>query len=98
MGAHCKREKEGEIKQISEKIQSLETLYKHSLNLQLAQDLLEARKSLQQLLVSKAKSFLLFRKKVYYELGDKTGRFLARALKDPISLVISQTSKIKGGP
>lgn len=35
------------------------------------------------MLTATAKRFLFFKKKVYYEYGDKTGKFLARALKSP---------------
>lgn len=57
----------------------LEALHKCSLIVQSAQD----NKALKQLLEYNAKCILFLGKKIYYESGDKSGIYLARALKDP---------------
>lgn len=61
----------------------LETLHKQSLTIQTATELVEARKTLQQLLEATSKRFLFFKRKIYYEYGDNTGKFLVKALKGP---------------
>lgn len=82
MGTQKKRERDKEIMKLSQKIQLLETLHKKSLSVQSATTLLETRKSLKQLLDSKSKRLLFFKKKVYYEQGDTSGHLLTRALKN----------------
>lgn len=81
MGAYRKRERENEIKSLTEKIRTLESLHKQSLTEHTANELLNHRKSLQQIFDTRAKRFLFFRKKIYYEQGNKTGSLLARAIK-----------------
>ena len=49
-----------------------------------ASELLDARKALQRILDDRAKRFLFFRKKIYYESGNKTGKYLAKALREHI--------------
>lgn len=61
----------------------MESQHKQSLTTRLATELLETRKTLQQIVDATTKRFLFFRKKIYYEYGDKTGKFLARALRGP---------------
>lgn len=82
MGAYRKRERENEIKSLTEKIRTLESLHKQSLTEHTANELLNHRKSLQQIFDTRAKRFLFFRKKIYYEQGNKTGSLLARAIKN----------------
>lgn len=83
MGAQRKRDKEKEITKLTDKISNLESQHKQSLTTRSAAQLLETRKTLQQLVDATAKRFLFFRKKIYYEYGDKTGKFFARALRGP---------------
>lgn len=83
MGAQRKRDKERESSKLTEKISNLESQHKQSLTTQKATELLETRKILQQTIDATTKRFLFFRKKVYYEYGDKSGKFLARALRGP---------------
>lgn len=73
-GAQHKCERETEMKQLTDQIYSLETLHKQSLTIRTAKELLEARKTLQQILEAKAKRLLFFKKQIYYESGDKSGR------------------------
>lgn len=68
---------------MTDKILKLEAQHKQSLTTRTANDLLETRKTLQQTLDVTTKRFLFLRKKIYYEYGDKTGKFLVRALKGP---------------
>lgn len=65
---------------LSNKIHKLESQHKQSLPQQSATELLESRKVLRELF--ETKRMLFFKKNVYYEAGDKTGKFLARALKE----------------
>lgn len=80
-----KKETEIEITKLTNKIRELETLHKQSLTTQSAALLLETRKSLKDILETKSRRFLFFKKKIYYEHGDKTGKILARALRGQIS-------------
>lgn len=68
---------------LTDMILKLESQHKQSLTERLAADLLDTRKTLQQIMTATSKRFLFFKKKIYYEYGDKTGTFLARALKSP---------------
>ena len=85
MGAKRKRDGEKVINDLTNKILELESQHKQSLSEKHAGDLLEARKALQQLMTVTAKRFLFFKKKIYYEAGDKSGKLLTRALRDPHS-------------
>lgn len=82
MGSRRKKEKDAQIRKLLTQIESLEVLHKQSLSETSAKSLLEARKDLQQILHTKAKRILFFKRRLYYESGDKAGRFLARALKE----------------
>lgn len=77
LGAQRKKQQEKELRDLINRIHSLEALHKQSLAIQTATELLEARKKLQELLLTKTRRSLFFKKRVYYESGDKTGRFLA---------------------
>lgn len=91
LGAQRKKKQEKELKDLTDKIINLETAHKQSLAIQTATELLEARKKLQDLFHIKTQRSLFFKKRIYYESGDKTGRFLARALREACS-----TSVISG--
>lgn len=81
IGSRWKKQREKEIKHLIECIHNLESLHKQSLSVKSATGLLNARKTLQQILDTKAKRFLFFKKKIYYEEGNKPGRTLAKALR-----------------
>lgn len=83
LGARRKRERENTISDLTDKILKLESLHKQSLSERLAGDLLDTSKRLQQIMDATSKRFLFFKKKIYYESGDKSGKFFARALKGP---------------
>lgn len=89
MGSQCRKEQDKEIKQLTGKIFRLETAHKQSLTIQSARELLETRKALQQIFEATTKMLLFFKNKMYYESGDKSGRLLARGLKDSNSTKIS---------
>lgn len=84
MGTRKKKEIEKEKVKLTNKICELETLHKQSLTTQSAALLLETRKSLKEILETKSRRFLFFKKKIYYEHGDKTGKILAKALRGQI--------------
>lgn len=81
IGARRKKDRERETKNLIDRIHKLESLHKQSLAVDTATELLEARKQLQTLFDAKAKRFLFFKKKIYYEEGNKPGKTLARALR-----------------
>lgn len=76
-----KKEREKNINDLVLKITNLELIHKHSQAQQMDQELTQTRKTLQNLLDSKAKRSLFLRRLIYYEHGDKGGKLLARALK-----------------
>lgn len=82
MGSRRKKERDAQVKKLFTQIESLEVLHKQSLSEASAKSLLEARKELQHLFNAKAKWMLFFKRRLYYESGDKAGRFLARALRE----------------
>lgn len=55
---------------------------KPTLTSQFVKELLEARKALQTTLDLKSKHITFFKKRVYYERGGQSGKFLTKALKD----------------
>lgn len=73
MGSQRKKTQEQEINNLAVKIYRLETTHKQSMSVQSARELLYTRKALQQIFEAKTKRLLFFKKKVYYESGDKTG-------------------------
>lgn len=72
MGAQCKKMQETEIHNLTDKIRRLENTHKQSLANHSAKELLDTRKTLQRLIESKTKRSLFFKKRIYYESGDKT--------------------------
>lgn len=76
------KRQEQEITELINKITALENGHQQSLSTQSVTELLETRKALQQIIEHKTKSLLFFKKAIYYESGDKTGRLLSRALKE----------------
>lgn len=82
LGAKKKREAEKEVNDLVTKISNLEAQHKRSMAINVAAELLELRKQLQSILHLRAKKILFFRKGFFYEHSDKTGKFLARALKE----------------
>lgn len=66
MGTQRKRERDNDITRLTDKIARLEALHKQSLMTASASELLDTRKTLQQLFEAKAKRFLFFRKKNYH--------------------------------
>lgn len=85
MGTRRKKETDKEIVKLTNKIRELETPHKQSLTTQSAALLLETRNSLKQILETKSRRFLFFKKKIYSEHGDKTGKILAWALRGQIA-------------
>lgn len=79
VGARKKRARDGEVLRLVRQIRHLEAQHKQSLSIQSATSLLESRKALRQILDTRTKRFLFFRRKLYYEHGDKPGNLLARA-------------------
>lgn len=82
MGSHHKRERDKNIKVLTECIKQLETLHKQSLTAHTVAELLETRKAFQQLFDIRSKRYLFFIKGIYYESGNKTCNLLARVLKE----------------
>lgn len=82
LGAQRKKKEEKDNQDLSDKIRTLEASHKQSLAVKTAKELLEARKALQDIIHTKTQRSLFFKKRIYYESGDKTGRFLARALRE----------------
>lgn len=72
MGSQRKKQREKEIKTLTDHIHNLESLHKQSLSVKSATELLATRKELQQILDNRTKQFLFFKKKLYYESGNKT--------------------------
>lgn len=81
IGSKRKKQRAKETSRLINRIHYLETLHKQSLSTSTASELLDTRKSLQNLFDTKAKRFLFFKKKIYYEGGNKPGKTLARALR-----------------
>ena len=81
-GARKKKDREKEITQLSNTIAKLELQHKQSLSSGVADELIHARNSLKQLLNLQTQKSLFFKKSIFYEHGDKSGKQLARALKD----------------
>lgn len=82
MGSKRKKEREATIRNLVTQIGNLETLLKQSLSIESAKKLLDVRKDLKQLLDYRAKRMLFFQKKLYYESGNKSSKFFARALRE----------------
>lgn len=84
LGAAKKREAEKELMALTQAIRDMETKHKQSLAIEAATTLLELRKKLQSILNLKAQRILFSRKGFFYEHGDKSGKFLAKALKETL--------------
>lgn len=67
------REREAAIQKLVSQIATLKALHKQSLSTTSAGLLLEARRELQQMLDSTARCMLFFKKRLYYESGNKAG-------------------------
>lgn len=84
IGATKKREAKKELADLTRAIGDLDSKHKQSLAMDAASALLDLRKKLQTLLNLKAQKILFSKKGFFYEHGNKTGTFLARALKDTL--------------
>lgn len=82
MGKRKKKDRDKEITNLTNTIARLEVLHKQSLALQVEEELTQCRNTLKQILNLKTQKSLFFRNSIFYEHGDKSGKKLARALKD----------------
>lgn len=89
-GSRKKREKEKEISKLTLQIARLESLHKQSLSISIEEELIQCRNSLKLILDLKIRKALFFKKSIYFEHGDKSGKLLAKALKD-----MTQTGKVQ---
>lgn len=81
-GARRKKEREREITNLSHNIANLESQHKQSITIKLEEELKNCRRALKQILDLKTRRALFFQKNIFYEHGDKSGKYLARALKE----------------
>lgn len=81
-GARRKKERDREITNLSNKIASLESQHKQSITINLEEELKKCRQALKQILDLKTRRTLFFQKNIFYEHGNKSGKYLARALKE----------------
>lgn len=82
MGAKRRRDREKHKKDLIHCISQLERQHKRSLSIQVANDLEQARRDLLDLLDSEIGRSLFYKSKLFFEHGNKSGRFLAALLRD----------------
>lgn len=80
-GQGRKKERERNIENLLTKISKLETLHKQSLTKETEQKWIINRKEWPNLLDATMKTSLFLKKSIYYEFGDKGGKYLAKAFK-----------------
>lgn len=93
MGSHRKRQREKEIKHLTDRIHKLESLHKQSLTVKSTTKLLDTRKTLQQILETKTKRFLFFSgKRFITNLAINRVGFLLKPLGHTLTAIPSWAS------
>lgn len=82
LASQKKKASEKELKALLDKVLKLETQHKRAAAIKLADDLLTLCKELQAKLNLQVKWIIFFRQVFFYEHVYKSGKFLARALRD----------------